>query len=128
MSGSSRNCTSQPSETGQHLLAKAIAVEAAVWPAGRPTRRYPATAGSPTSSPSAAQRVAFEIQWTAQTQDDYQRRRAIYAADGIRCAGFTRHERSVLPAQHDLTVFRLAVADDNVTLTINGSDSLSLTP
>jgi hypothetical protein len=120
---SARDCSSHPSETGQHLLAQRLAVEAACaagWQAD------PEVFGDDWVADVLAVRggrkVTFEMQWTAQTQGEYVRRQARYAAAGIRCAWFTPHGRSVLPARHDPPVFRLAVADHIATVTFNGSD------
>jgi competence protein CoiA len=116
---SAGDCSSHPGETGQHLRAKGIAVEgarAAGWQAEPEVRGDGWIAD--VFAVGGARKVALEIQWSAQRPDEFERRQARYAADGIRCAWFTRHERSVLPPQHDLPVFHLAVTDDNVTTTI----------
>ena len=37
-------------------------------------------------------RIAFEVQWSKQNPEEYVRRQARYAADGIKCVWFARHE------------------------------------
>jgi hypothetical protein len=59
---------------------------------------------------SGTRKIAFEVQWSAQARDEFERRQARYPAGGIRCAWFTRHERSVPLPLRELPVFHMGAA------------------
>jgi hypothetical protein len=118
----SGDCATHPKETGQHLLAKDIimrAARAAGWDA-EPEVHGDGWVADVLAS-DGARRVAFEVQWSAQTRDEFERRQARYAAEGIRCAWFTRHERSVPFPRRDLPLFHMIFCDGAIATVVNGS-------
>ncbi|MFU8873206.1 competence protein CoiA family protein [Micromonospora sp. SL4-19] len=118
---SAGDCASHPSETGQHLRAKSIIVAAARtagWDAEPEVRGSNWVAD--VLAVQGARKVAFEVQWSAQSRDEYERRQAKYKAEGIRCAWFSRHDRSVTPSSADVPVFHVSVTDEAVTTSISG--------
>jgi competence protein CoiA len=112
-------CADHIGETAQHLLAKSIIVRAAAAAGWTATPEY---RGNGWVADVLAEKdgrcVAFEVQWSPQTRDDYQHRQDRYAADGVRCAWFTRHEHSIPPPTKDLPVFYLAEDRDDMTVRI----------
>jgi competence protein CoiA len=86
------DCPSHPKESGQHLYVKNVILQAAQaigWDAETEVRGDEWVAD--VLATNGARKVAFEVQWSAQTLVEYERRQARYAAQGIRCAWFTRH-------------------------------------
>ena len=116
------DCPSHPKESGQHLYAKNIIMQAARV-AGWDAETEVLGSGwvADVLASSGARRVAFEVQWSAQTLAEFERRHARYAADGIRCAWFTRHERSVPPPRRDLPVFHMNFSESSVTAVVNAT-------
>lgn len=120
---SAGDCASHPSETGQHLRAKSIivaAAQAAGWEAEPEVRGSNWVAD--VLAVQGARRVAFEVQWSAQPRDEYERRQARYKADGVRCAWFSRHERSIAPPSAAVPVFHMSVSDEAVTTSIGDAE------
>jgi len=120
---SAGDCLSHPKETGYHLYAKNVilqAAQAAGWNAE--TEAWANGWIADVLASDGARKVAFEIQWSAQTREEFERRQARYAADGVRCAWFARHERSVpfLP-RRDLPVFHTTFSDGDFTVVVNGT-------
>jgi hypothetical protein len=112
-------CAEHVRETAQHLLAKSIilrAASAAGWHV-EPESRGDGWVADVLATKDG-HRIAFEVQWSAQTRDEYQHRQGRYEATGVRCAWFTRHERSVLPPNRALPVFLLTAQGDNMTVRI----------
>ncbi|MFI7590232.1 ThiF family adenylyltransferase [Micromonospora sp. NPDC049359] len=66
-------------------------------------------------------RLAFEVQWSAQTRDRFEHGQQRYAADGVHGVWFARYERSVPLPRRDLPVFCTAFAADSVTTVVNGT-------
>lgn len=103
------DCASHPAETGQHLDAKNIIVQAAraaEWDA------EPEASGESWVADvlvtGGTSRFAFEVQWSAQTRDQFEHRQHRYAADRVYGVWFTRYERSVPLPRRDLPVFHTA--------------------
>ncbi|WP_346535479.1 hypothetical protein [Micromonospora sp. DPT] len=116
------DCASHPAETGQHLYAKNIIVQAARaagWDA-EPEARGDGWVADVLASRGAS-RFAFEVQWSAQTRDQFEHRQQRYAADRVHGVWFTRYERSVPLPRRDLPVFHTALAADSVTTVVNGT-------
>ncbi len=119
-------CGEHPGETPQLLLAKTIIIEAATaagWSAD------PEVRGDGWIADVLAERdghkIAVEVQWSAQTRDEYVSRQERYAGTGVRCAWFTRHAGSVPAPSRELPVFLLTPAGDDMTGSI-GDRELSL--
>jgi len=115
--GAGHECESA-AETAQHLRAKDIIVKAAVaagWHA-EPEVRGDGWVADVLAHNDKGHKVAFEVQWSAQGDADFARRQERYAAAGVRCAWFVRHEHSV-PAvpSRELPIFLLAQEGDNMT-------------
>lgn len=109
--GSGR-CGGHGRETPQHLSAKAAIWQAATdagWTA-TPEARGPGWVADVLAERDS-HRVAFEVQWSQRSEDEYRRRQEKYRASGVRCAWFARHEASVVPPDSDLPVFRLQDGD-----------------
>lgn len=108
-------------ETAEHLLAKKIIVEAAQ-AAGWVAR--PEVSGDGWVADVLAERggvrIAFEVQWSRQTGDDYLLRQDRYAASGVRAAWFVRHEASVPAPTGRLPVFLLSAHGDTMTADLGG--------
>lgn len=117
--GTGGTCTEHPGETAQHLRAKDIIVRAAVaagWEA------QPEVVGDGWVADVLAEKdgkkVAFEVQWSAQVDADYAYRQERYAAAGVRCAWFVRHERSIHAPTKGLPIFLLAEDGDDMTTSL----------
>jgi len=119
--GNGGACTEHPGETAQHLRAKDIIVRAAVaagWDA------QPEVSGDGWVADVLAEKdgrkVAFEVQWSPQVDADYAYRQERYAASGVRCAWFVRHERSVHAPTKEVPIFLLAEEDDDMMVSLGG--------
>jgi hypothetical protein len=124
--GTGGACTEHPGETAQHLRAKDIIVRAAVaagWDA------QPEVVGDGWVADVLAEKdgkkVAFEVQWSPQGDVDYASRQERYAASGVRCAWFVRHERSVHVPTKEVPIFLLAENGDGMTVSL-GSETQPL--
>jgi competence protein CoiA len=113
-------CSAHGSESAAHLLAKQQVVEAARsagWSA------EPEVAGDGWVADVLAERgdtrVAFEIQLSRQTADEYRTRRQRYKDAKIRGAWFVRHQSSVpeVPSR-DLPAFKLTADGGTMTVTV----------
>jgi hypothetical protein len=114
------DCASHPAETGQHLYAKSVIVQAARalgWEA-EPEARGNGWVADVLAN-HGARRVAFEVQWSAQTRYQLEHRQARYGADGVRGVWFTRYERSVRPPRRELPVFHTTFTADSITTVVN---------
>jgi hypothetical protein len=114
------DCPDHPKETGQHLLAKNIIVQAARtvgWEGETEVRRNGWVAD--VLAGIGKRTVAFEVQWSAQTRAEFERRQARYTADGVDGVWFTRHERSVLLPRSDLPIFQMVFAEGDFTAVVN---------
>lgn len=123
--GSGHECDST-GETQQHLRAKDIIVRAAVaagWDA------EPEVRGDGWVSDVLATRgnvrIAFEVQWSNQSDADFEHRQARYQRDGVRGAWFVRHASSIptVPSA-DLPIFSLAEDGDDMVTSIGEPRSL----
>lgn len=107
------DCGAHGPESAQHLLAKALLVQAAT---GAGWLAQPEVAGDGWVADVLATRestkVAFEVQWSRQTADEYRLRQERYRHSGVRCAWFARHTASVPPAAGELPVFLLVASDE----------------
>ncbi|MEU8152168.1 hypothetical protein AB0B94_00715 [Micromonospora sp. NPDC048986] len=116
------DCASHSAETGQHLYAKNIIVQAARaagWDA-EPEARGEGWVADVLAT-GGMSKFAFEVQWSAQTRDQFEHRQHRYAADRVHGVWFTRYERSVPLPRRDLPVFHTAFAADSVTTVVNGT-------
>lgn len=104
-------CNFQP-ESKEHLLAKDTIARAALsigWIAETEARSLESKpewiADVLCSRPGRAARVAFEVQWTRQTQLESERRQAAYKAAGVRALWLMR--QADVPVSRDVPAFRL---------------------
>lgn len=116
-------CGAHGPESAAHLLAKQQVVEAARsagWSA------EPEVAGDGWVADVLAERgdtrVAFEIQWSRQTADEYRTRQQRYTDAGIRGAWFVRHKTSVpeVPSR-DLPAFQLTAGGGSMTVIVGSA-------
>ena len=112
-------------ETAQHLLAKAIivnAITASGWEA-EPEARGDDWIADVMATRDAV-RVAFEVQWSNQTLDEYRHRQQRYRDAGIASiAWFARRADHLPAADKDLPVFPLTISDEGeATVRINGTE------
>ncbi|WP_344501119.1 hypothetical protein [Dactylosporangium maewongense] len=115
-------CLDHQKETGQHLFAKHVVVQAAKsagWSA-EPEARGNGWVADVLAS-NGERKTAFEIQWSTQTRAEYERRQARYAGSGINGVWFARRERDVPYPRHDLPIFHMAFAENGLTVTVNQS-------
>lgn len=105
------NCSSTP-ETEVHLLLKRVAVEAARANGWDATTEVAGTShsGEPWKADVLAQKgnqkVAVEIQWSSQTNDETLRRQERYADSGVRCLWLLRQPG--FPVMPELPAARIA--------------------
>jgi competence protein CoiA len=114
------DCPEHPKETGQHLLAKNIIMQAARtlgWQVETEARRDGWVADVLAST--GERTVAFEVQWSAQARTEFERRQARYTADGVDGVWFTRYQRSVPYPRRDLPIFQMIFAEDGVHAVVN---------
>jgi hypothetical protein len=115
-------------ETAQHLLAKALivdAIRAAGWDA-EPEVRGDGWVADVMATRNGV-RVAFEVQWSNQSLDEYRQRQQRYRDAGIASiAWFARHIEHLPPAEKALPVFRLAISDAGEATVHIGSTLLPL--
>lgn len=114
------DCPDHSKETGQHLLAKNIIMQAARavgWEAETEVRRGSWVAD--VLARNGERTVAFEVQWSAQTRAEFERRQARYTADGVDAVWFTRYERSVPLARRDLPIFQMVFAEGDLNAVVN---------
>lgn len=112
-------------ETAQHLLAKAIIVQAVIdvgWDA-EPESRGDGWIADVMATKDGV-RVVFEVQWTRQPLQDYQTRQDRYREAGIAStAWFARHTEDLPEADRALPVFHMAVTEDaTVNVTVGDTD------
>ncbi len=117
------DCTSAP-ETKEHLLAKSTIATAALAAGWHVTTEC--AGATPDGAPWIADvlaerngtRVAFEVQWSRQTIEDYRTRQARYARAGVRTAWLVRRMpleggfRMEARADHELPIFLISIRDD----------------
>lgn len=117
--GSGHECDST-GETQQHLRAKDIIVRAAVaagWDAEPEVRGDGWIADVLATRGNV--RIAFEVQWSSQSDADFEHRQSRYQRDGVRGAWFVRHASSIpsVPSA-DLPIFSLAEEGDDMVTSI----------
>jgi hypothetical protein len=110
-------------ETAQHLLAKAIIVDAIIaagWEA-EPEARGDGWVADVMATRGAV-RVVFEVQWSNQTLDDYRHRQQRYRDAGIAStAWFARHADHLPAADKTLPIFGLTISDEGeATVQVSG--------
>lgn len=100
-------------ETAQHLLAKAIVVDAVTAAGWKAEPEVPGDGWiADVMATQGGVRVAFEVQWSNQTLDEYRRRQQRYRDSGIASiAWFTRHTDHLPAADQHLPVFALTIND-----------------
>lgn len=112
-------------ETAQHLLAKAIIVDAIIaagWEA-EPEARGDGWIADVMATRDGV-RVAFEVQWSNQALDEYNHRQQRYRDAGIAStAWFARHVDHLPAADKALPVFGLTINDEGeATVRVNGTE------
>lgn len=103
------------SETAQHLAAKAAVARAADADGWNATVEYPAPDRSWIADVMAeknGRRVAFEIQWSRQSAEEFTRRQERYGSDDIECLWII-HRRNLAAAQEAEVPY--AVFSDQIT-------------
>jgi hypothetical protein len=114
-------CDSHGRETPEHLLAKTIIVEAALAAGWSAEPEVPGGGWiADVLADNGTAKIAFEVQWSRQTADDYRKRQDRYNASGVRGAWFVRHAASVPSANKDLPVFLIAADSVAMTATVAG--------
>ncbi len=124
-------CATAP-ETEAHLRLKRIAVDAARtygWDAETEVAGTTAKGEqwrADVLAQKARSRVAIEIQWSSQTNEETLRRQARYAEAGVRCLWLFRHRD--FPVSHDLPAIRVGGNPDEgfVAFIPTGSGEQSL--
>lgn len=112
-------------ETAQHLLAKAIIVNAIIaagWEA-EPEARGEGWIADVMATRGDV-RVAFEVQWSNQSLDEYRHRQQRYRDAGIAStAWFARHADHLPADDRALPVFPLTISEDGqATVRVNGTE------
>lgn len=109
-------CKFQP-ESKEHLLAKDTIARAALsigWTAETEARSLESMpdwiADVLCSRSGRSALVAFEVQWTRQTQEESERRQAAYKAAGVRALWLMR--QADVPISRDVPAFRLVFVPD----------------
>lgn len=113
-------------ETIEHLIAKTIILKAAIAAGWEADAEHPGAGWiADVWAQRNSQQVAFEVQWSKQEDDMYTFRQQRYAAAGVRCAWFVRHEESVpYSPTSDLPIFHLAkTADTEFDVTVGWTTS-----
>lgn len=109
-------------ESAEHLLAKSIiirAARAAGWEA-EPEHRGDGWVADVLAT-KGGRRVAFEVQWSAQSPEEFASRQERYADSGVRCAWFARNTTGLSLRDRKLPAFRFEVISDQVDVTIEGA-------
>lgn len=119
--GSGHECDST-GETQQHLRAKDIIVKAAVaagWDA-QPEVRGDGWVADVMATKGGVQ-IAFEVQWSNQSDADFEHRQDRYKRDGVRGAWFVRHSSSIPPVPSAaIPLFRLAEDGEDMVAFVGG--------
>lgn len=108
-------------EGAEHLLAKSIIIQAARaagWDA-EPEYRGDGWVADVMATKGGS-RVAFEVQWSPQTPEDFTLRQERYAEHGVRGAWFARKTTGLSLRDRNLPAFRFEVNGDQVDVTIEG--------
>lgn len=117
--GSGHQCEST-GETPQHLRAKDIIVKAAVaagWDAEPEVRGDGWVAD--VLATRGQHKVAFEVQWSNQSDADYAHRQSRYKRDGVRGAWFVRHTSNIpTTPSADIPLFLLAEDGDDLVAAV----------
>lgn len=115
-------CTTA-SESAEHILAKSVIAEAvkrAGWPVE--TEHFGVTSSGEIwiadvlARSSRTRQIAFEVQWSRQTEEETLRRQAKYAEAGVRCMWLMRQHD--LPKGQQIPAFRLVFDATKTKFTI----------
>lgn len=112
---------SAPSETWQHLLAKND-IALACREAGYSVQLEASGDGwrADVLATKGTARIAFEVQWSAQTWDDTVARQGRYREAGIRCCWFFKTPPRGYRATSDVPLFKLEVTEAGCIVVFDG--------